>query len=298
MAENTKIEWADHTFNPWIGCMKVGPGCDHCYAETWDARGLQRQPGRWGPEAARTRTGVANWNKPRAWNRAAIAEGRRARVFSASLADIFDNHASISETWRHDLASLIVATPHLDWLLLTKRIGNAAGMLRRMFPGGVPRNIWLGATIVDQKEADRDIEKLRQTKADLDLSVAFLSMEPLLGPVDLGPVLSCPGPSIDWIIVGGETGSGARPMNAGWVRQIRDQCEKRNVPFLFKQWGNWLPHGEIDAMGRVNSTAPTETPGIWHEFPDGGGFAMRLDKTLAGRFIDGHTHDGFPGALA
>lgn len=103
MAENSNIEWTDHTFNPWIGCQKVSPGCDHCYAETWDARGLQGQATRWGPHAERTRTSAANWRKPLAWNRAAEAAGKRARVFCASLADVFDNHPSILPEWRRDL---------------------------------------------------------------------------------------------------------------------------------------------------------------------------------------------------
>jgi len=130
MAENTKIEWAHHTFNPWIGCQKVGPGCDHCYAEAWDARGLQQQETRWGAHANRTRTAPANWRKPLAWNKAAQAAGQRHRVFCASLADVFDNHSSILPDWRADLWALIRATPNLDWMLLTKRPGNICNAAR------------------------------------------------------------------------------------------------------------------------------------------------------------------------
>ena len=178
MAENSKIEWTHHTFNPWIGCQKVGPGCDHCYAEAWDARGLQRQETRWGAHAGRTRTSPANWRKPLAWDRAAAAAGERHRVFCASLADVFDNHASILPKWRDDLWALIRATPHLDWMLLTKRPGNIAKMLPEDWGRGYA-NVWLGCTVVNQEEADRDVVKLFEVPA----AVRFLSMEPLLGPV-------------------------------------------------------------------------------------------------------------------
>ena len=159
MAENSKIEWTHHTFNPWIGCQKVGPGCDHCYAETWDARGLQQRETRWGHHADRTRTGAGNWSKPRAWNKAAAGLADRPRVFCASLADVFDNHASIMPEWRADLWALIRATPNLDWLLLTKRPGNIAKMLPPDWGDGYA-NVWLGCTVVNQDEADRDIPKL------------------------------------------------------------------------------------------------------------------------------------------
>ena len=129
MAENSGIEWTHHTFNPWIGCTKVSAACDHCYAEAWDARGLQGLSTRWGPHASRTRTSAANWQKPITWNRKAASEGRRYRVFCASLADVFDNHGSITSGWRGDLWHLIARTPHLDWLLLTKRPQNITKML-------------------------------------------------------------------------------------------------------------------------------------------------------------------------
>ena len=180
MAENSNIEWTKHTFNPWIGCQKVGAGCDNCYAEVWDARGLQGGATRWGPHAARTRTSPANWRKPLAWDRAAKAAGERHRVFCASLADVFDNHATILPEWRADLWALIRATPNLDWMLLTKRPSNIAAMLPDDWGAGYP-NVWLGCTVVNQAEADRDVPKLLVVPA----AVWFLSMEPLLGPVTL-----------------------------------------------------------------------------------------------------------------
>lgn len=275
MTENSNIEWTTHTFNPWIGCQKVGPGCDHCYAETWDSRGLQQRESRWGPHAARTRTSAGNWSKPLAWNRAADGAAERPRVFCASLADVFDNHPSVDPQWRQDLWALIKATPNLDWMLLTKRPGNIAKMLPDDWGTGYS-NVWLGCTVVNQEEADRDIPKL----LDVPAAVHFLSMEPLLGPVDLlhlrrynpkgepwinalrglvtrGQYLArSPNecsfatstrcippelPAIDLVIVGGESGKKARPMHPDWARSLRDQCVAAGTAFFFKQWGEWAP---------------------------------------------------------
>ena len=263
MGEKSSIEWTDHTFNPWIGCQKVSPGCDHCYAETWDARGLQQRESRWGPHAARTRTSAANWRKPLAWNKAAQKAGKRARVFCASLADVFDNHDSIDPQWRLDLWELIAATPHLDWLLLTKRPQNVpkmvfAWMLERTWPS----NVWLGTTVENQTEAERRIPHLLAVPA----AVRFLSCEPLLGPVDLTTIwLRRDGQrmtklsnslgdyvqplrgnfkdsqKIHWVICGGESGPNARPMHPSWARSLRDQCVAAGVAFHFKQWGEWAP---------------------------------------------------------
>src|SRR5437764_65612 len=167
MGANSGIQWTDHTFNPWIGCTKVSPGCDHCYAEAWAKR---YGTATWGSGQPRKPTSESNWNLPRKWNRQAEAEGRRYRVFCASLADVFDNE--VPEEWRHRLFQLIKKTPHLDWLLLTKRIGNADDMLPTDHLLCAPwPNIWLGASIVNQTEADRDIPKLLTTPA----RIRFLS---------------------------------------------------------------------------------------------------------------------------
>jgi protein gp37 len=186
MSENSKIEWTDHTFNPWEGCQKVGPGCDHCYAETRNARFGGGQAVNWGPGAPRRRTSPATWAMPRRWNAQADAfmaqHGRRQRVFCASLADVFDN--AVDPQWRADLFTLIHQTPNLDWLLLTKRISNVPAMAMAMvaiIPGWLPDNVWLGATTTSQVEANRDIPKLLAVPA----RVRFLSIEPLLGPVNL-----------------------------------------------------------------------------------------------------------------
>ena len=345
MAENSKIEWTHHTFNPWIGCQKVGPGCDSCYAEAMmDAR-LGRVE--WGPHGARLRTSPANWRQPLKWDRDAAAAGERPRVFCASLADVFDNHASIMPEWRADLWALIRATPNLDWLLLTKRPGNIAKMLPPDWGDGYA-NVWLGCTVVNQDEADRDIPKLLAVPA----RVRFLSMEPLLGPVDLTELknpavaigehiysaLDCDvdpeddewhGAKIDLVIVGGESGPGARPMHPDWVLSLRDQCQAAGVAFFFKQWGEWLPLGQTglgaddayyhpapetdpEASRRCKldslciapdgTTYSTGTANQYHRTAEGA-FAgpghmqcFKVGKKAAGRLLDGRTWDQMPGA--
>lgn len=302
MSENSKIEWTDHTFNPWEGCQKVSPGCDHCYAETRNARFAGGQAVNWGPGAPRRRTSAANWRKPLAWN-AAHAEffaqhGRRQRVFCASLADVFDN--AVDPAWRRDLFDLIELTPDLDWLLLTKRIGNVFRMVAdaRSHDWLAGRNnVWLGASIVNQAEADRDIPKLLAVPA----RVRFLSMEPLLGPVDLQQAHFAPVrlPRVDWVIVGGESGPGARPMHPDWARTLRDQCGAAGVPFLFKQWGEWLPavpgRSITGSVLILEGAAPFTDNPQWHGFGDGQK-AARIGKKAAGRRLDGAQHDGFPDA--
>ena len=289
MAENTKIEWTDHTFNPWIGCTKVGPGCDHCYAENL----MDKRMGVavWGPGNERVRTKEANWKMPLRWNAQADAfmdqHGRRQRVFCASLADVFDN--AVDPQWRADLFKLIAETPNLDWLLLTKRIGNVRGMLAELAHGSDPDltlldmmplpNVWIGATIVNQAEADRDIPKL----LDVPARVRFLSMEPLLGPVDLTHIEVFGGdaeiyplkgttdcvdeegaptadvPALDWVIVGSESGSGARrdPNMVSWVASLRDQCVNAGVAFLWKQ----------DVIDGKKISAPQLEGQSWQQFP-------------------------------
>ena len=221
MAENSGIEWTDHTFNPWIGCTKVSAACDHCYAEAWDNRFKGE---RWGPHAARTRT--KTWGNPIKWQKQAKAEGRRYRVFCASLADVFDNHKSILPAWRRELWALIKQCPDLDFLMLTKRPQN----IKRYLPddwGDGYDNVWLGATVESQKEADR-LDALTAVPA----KVRFLSMEPLLGGVDLSNHID----RLHWIITGGESGIKYRHADPDWFRLLRDQCAAAGVPFLFKQW--------------------------------------------------------------
>lgn len=348
MAENSAIEWCDATFNPWIGCTKIstaatgGGGCDNCYAAAQD------KFRRWTPEGwggPRKRTSEATWNQPVLWNKqpfVACAQcgyrcelrnfragpheftmcprcassdycDARRRVFCASLADVFDNQ--VPPEWRAELFALIAATPNLDWLLLTKRIGNALTMLPCDFNPERYPHVAIGATVVNQEEADRDIPKLLVINA----RVRFLSMEPLLGPVDLDnikyragmdgwlsafndgawPELGC----VDWVIAGGESGHSARPAHPDWVRSLRDQCAAAGVPFLFKQWGEWAPHPPtpgFDEGGALRKGHVQYLRGDGREldghFRPGDAAVRRVGKKAAGRLLDGVTHDGFPDA--
>ncbi|MFM0226118.1 phage Gp37/Gp68 family protein [Paraburkholderia dipogonis] len=313
MSENSSIEWTDHTFNPWEGCQKVSPGCDHCYAEARNARFGSGTAINWGPGAPRRRTSAANWRKPLQWNanHAAFFEehGRRQRVFCASLADVFDN--AVDPAWRRDLFDLIELTPNLNWLLLTKRIGNVMSMVSEtaqyQFNLGclekprLPENVWIGATIVNRDEMLRDAEKLLSVPAH----VRFWSVEPMLG--DLGEIP--PHLMPDWVICGGESGPNARPMHPEWACDLRDQCAEAGTPFLFKQWGEWAP-------GENCGGTPTRTERIADWFGDEWIFdAMtprdhdglhfddepllyRIGKKIAGRHLDGRTHDEFPRSVA
>lgn len=306
MAENSKIEWCDHTFNPWEGCQKVGSGCDNCYAETRNARFGGGVAVNWGPGAPRRRTSAANWRKPLAWERGhsdfMTLHNRRQRVFCASLADVFDNEAPAA--WRAELFALIGLTPHLDWLLLTKRIGNVPKMMDQpgMPKDGMPANVWLGATVVNQEEADRDIPKLLAVPA----RVRFLSIEPMLGPICIERATDqADEGTIDWVIAGGESGPSARPVHPDWLRALRDECEAFGAPFIFKQFGEWRPPMEGEkfntAMGRAQKVPAfiVAPEGTVHCFENertasGGKVMLRVGKKLAGRRLDGLTHDQFP----
>ncbi|MBA4092284.1 MAG: hypothetical protein C0494_17070 [Sphingobium sp.] len=317
MSEHSKIEWTDHTFNPWIGCTKVGPGCDHCYAETLSKARLGVQ---WGPGVDRRRAAQSTWKQPRRWNYRAAKLGIRERVFCASLADVFDN--AVPDEWRADLFQLVRETPHLDWLLLTKRIGNVLKMSGAS--AQLPDNVWLGATVVNQAEFDRDAAKLCDLKAAGVAERTFLSIEPMLGPIELHHHVlfqRCPNwfdedgyppciqrdcgaqeccthcdftgigneLGIDWIIVGGESGPHARPMHPDWARSLRDQCEGAGVPFLFKQWGEWAPAPHPEAVIAVRPER--------RDFMDSEGWEnamIRIGKRAAGRLLDGTQHDGMP----
>ena len=226
MAENTKIEWATHSFNPWIGCTKISRACDHCYAESMTRR--WGHPELW--EGERRRTSEAYWKKPLGWNQRAASSGERPRVFCASLADVFDNQ--VPGEWRADLWKLVRATPNLDWLLLTKRPQNIEWMLPQgWYPDGWP-NVWLGATCEDQLEYDR---RFVPHLARLPARVRFISYEPALGPLKLGD--SPP----HWVIAGGESGPKARRTPEAWFRDMRDECQRKRVAFFQKQMTKKAP---------------------------------------------------------
>lgn len=235
MGEVTKIEWTDHTFNPWIGCTKVSPACDGCYAENLMANRWKRV--QWGPGEDRKRTSPANWREPLAWNRAAAAKSGSIYVFCASLADVFDNE--VAPEWRRDLFDLIKATPNLTWLLLTKRIGNVIKMTDPMAAcRPLPPNAAVGATMANQEEYDRDSLKLWEVKQRLQPVFTFGSFEPLLGQI----ILDKHAP--DWCIVGGETNQGnhkARYMEPVWAMTMLVQTRDLNRSFFLKQMTNKAP---------------------------------------------------------
>lgn len=306
----TKIEWTatvnpdgttspGYTFNPWSGCQKVSPGCQHCYAETM----AKRNPttlGIWGPTGARVRMSDAYWRKPLKWNEQAEKEGRRYRVFCASMADVFEDRPELAG-WRLDLFRLIVHTRNLDWLLLTKRPENIVSMMDSMGWPFMLANAWVGTTVENQEQADRRIPQLLAVPA----VVRFLSCEPLLGPVDLSSIpdalydtgmpfswnkLGGDERGIKWVIAGGESGHGARPMHPDWVRSLRDQCQAAGVPFFFKQWGEWLPGSHFSI------TEHTDMSRIM-QFGDGQ-IMQRVGKKQSGRLLAGVEWNQFPGGEA
>lgn len=305
--QNSKISWTRHTFNPWRGCTRVSAGCDNCYAEAMSKRN-PGVLGVWGPAGTRVVAAESQWQQPIKWNRAAKAAGERHRVFCASLADVFEDWRGMivgpsggrvtvtaSDEWketqfnrvgdavlfggdieraftwltmsaiRERLFDMMLATPELDWLLLTKRPENVRGMVPAGWLKDWPSNVWLGTTVENQARAEERVPIL----ASIPAKVRFLSVEPMLGPVDLSGLCMtwcqacdyvkavlrddrwyCPNPNcedsevtwqpgIDWVICGGESGSHARPMHPDWARGLRDQCVAAGVPFFFKQWGDW-----------------------------------------------------------
>ncbi len=332
MGQNSHIEWTDHTWNGWEGCTKVSPGCAHCYAETRNARFGGGTAPNWGKGAPRRRTSVHNWNEPRRWNKwsaEAVAMGtqsQRPRVFCASLADWLDDEVPIE--WLADLLALVHETPHLDWLLLTKRPQNwlpriEAALAFAMFSkphhamlpwlgawhpahdsgGGVkgspvpPANVWIGTTVEDQQRADERARLLLEIPA----RIHFVSAEPLLGPVDLSFAFPCQGvrktstgverfpvAGIDWVICGGESGPGARPMHVEWARSLRDQCAAAGVAFHFKQWGHWAP------LEQATDVVTGRTP-IHIVRRDGSEVKLAaVGKGKAGRTLGGRHWDQFP----
>jgi len=234
MGKYTKIAWCDHTFNPVVGCEKISPGCDNCYAEAWAKRA--GTPELWNGSRRKTKT----WGEPVKWDKEAKAKGIRYKVFCASLADVFDN--KWEPEWRTDLWKLIKETPALDWIIVTKRIGNVKKMLPSDWGDEGYHNVTLLITVVDQLEFDRDFMKL----AAIPAFARGLSVEPQLGPINLSLMGTMPkditGSAyrlgyqyLDWVISGAESGAGARDFDDNWARNLRDQCQEFDVPFFFKQ---------------------------------------------------------------
>ncbi len=280
MGKNSSIEWTDHTFNPWWGCVKISPACANCYAEAWAKRVGKAV---WGPKSPRRFFGHLHWQEPLKWNVEASKAGQRRRVFCASMADIFEPRFDL-DAERAKLWQLIEQTPLLDWLLLTKRPGSIGTLVpwRKDWPA----NVWLGTTVENQQWAEKRLPNLLRYPA----AKRFLSCEPLLGQVDLSAWLSGlkPGYPIDWVIAGGESGPGARPMMPGHAKFLRDQCSTADVPFHFKQWGHWAPiENGIEVKG---------AEAFWDSVQLQKVMMQPVGKKEAGRELDGLFWNGLPAA--
>lgn len=283
MSKNTKIEWADHSWSPWRGCTKVSPGCLHCYAETLSKRN-PKVLGQWGKGAPRVL--AKNWGDPMRWQKCTSMDMPRPRVFP-SLCDWLDEE--VSPAWLAEFLALINLTPNLDWLLLTKRPENwreridAAALASTSFHqrwlvewlnGTPPRNVWFGVSVEDQTRAVDRIPILLEIPA----AVRWLSIEPLLGPVDLTRIDAeqstgsdlcmvnaltglqsdmgrpCPAvPPIDWVVIGGESGQKSRWCDVKWVRSVMSECQLAGVPVFVKQLGS-RPYRSWD--GPAGKTIP------------------------------------------
>lgn len=272
MGANSGIEWTDHTFNPWWGCLKVSPACDHCYAESFAARvGFSLTGSQFpiwgGGDTKRRFFGDAHWDEPLKWNREAERLGVRHRVFCASMSDVMEDRRSL-DVHRMRLYSLIQRTPNLDWLLLTKRPQNFRRLLPPAWVETPEPNVWLMTTVEAQPYTWRVTELLR-----VPAVVHGISYEPALGPLDLYHIREReslnPLHQLNWVIAGGETGSGSRAPDMEWFRSMRDQCAAAGIAFLFKQWGEFAPAGTTGTM-------------------------VRVGRSRSGRLLDSREHSEFP----
>lgn len=329
MADKTTIEWTDATWNPIVGCSIVSKGCTNCYAmrvagartsHTAKYTGLT-QPSKGGP----VWTGeVRLWEKaltqPLSWR-----EPRR--VFVNSMGDLF--HEAIPDEWIDRCFAVMALAPQHTFQILTKRpermrayfegdreeavwqarfvVAPANGHYHADWP--LP-NCWLGVSAEDQATADERIPILLDTPA----AVHFISAEPLLGAIDLRDIVRVDDrgfrhradQDLDWVIVGGESGRGARPMHPAWARSLRDQCHEAGVQFFFKQWGEWRPPGsteDYDTSGHVPGLPRAllvSNDGTVHHFGETAGegakVALRIGKKAAGRLLDGREWNEFPEA--
>ncbi len=302
MADKTGIEWTDATVNFWWGCTKVGPGCDHCYAETLSNR---FEPGHWGSGAPRRKIASAakllnRLDNDYAWWAADAQIGQlhpnsRRRVFVQSMSDLFDLEVPLE--WFAEAWGKIVQCNRIDIQIVTKRISIVEKRLAAIGAAGWPKHAGLMVTVVNQAEFDRDVPRLRALKAKLGIPWIGLSCKPLLGPI-IGDFSG-----IDWIIVGGESGPHARPMHPGWARSIRDQCAAAGSAFFFKQWGEYGPcelHPPGTAICSVITSSGKHLQGkdaVWGEPDDARAeIVAKFGKARAGRRLDGVEHSGMPEA--
>lgn len=296
--KNSKIEWTDHTFNPWWGCMKVSEGCKNCYAETLDNRW---KGGHWGPGSTRKSMSDKYWNQPLKWNADAQATGIKAKVFCASMADVFEGHPDTLVALKR-LFHIIEYTPNLIWQLLTKRPENILSLVPDWWINvGFPNNLWIGTSVENQKAANERIPLLLNVPCD----IKFLSCEPLLGAVDLdfsvnghlrGPAFISALEKIQWVIVGGESGHHARPMHPEWVKNIQYQCSQYKVPFFFKQWGEYVEgaNGSTPVNKWKMVYYDGEIAGEVIEIGRGAQLMSHVGKKAAGNLLDGKQYNEFP----
>ena len=287
MGQTTGIKWTDATGNFWWGCQRVSPGCENCYAEQLAT--VRRKLPVWGPPKTTRRDRKKDvWTDIVKWNAAAAREGRRLKVFVSSMADVFEDHPQVAP-WRDEALALLAGLTSLDVQLLTKRPENITRMVPPAWlaPGGWPAHVWVGTTVEDQKRADERIPHLLAVPA----RVRFLSCEPMIEAVNLeaafcvydrhgapsGPRCNAAGsPANPWVIIGGESGSDARPFAAEWARDILTQCDEAGVAAFMKQFGDnpttTLPNDE---------TWPTHSPdGSGVQFVNGDGFGRYCVRGL------------------
>lgn len=278
MAENTGIEWATHSWNPWWGCQRVSPGCERCYAETLAV--VRRKLPIWGPPKTTERKPMSEdyWKQPLRWERAAARTGERPRVFP-SMCDPFEDHYQVVP-WRARFFELIEATPHVYWLLLTKRPENVLAFAPASWRPRFPSNVWVGTSAEDQEWYERRIGHLARIPAD----VRFVSAEPLLGPIDFGFLGTVPadwgvgyrpvGDIVSWVIFGGESGTNARRLNVEWIRDGVRQAKEAGVAAFVKQLGA-RPYSVADRISNRKLGFPEGT-----KKPDG--FYRHLNDAKGG----------------
>jgi protein gp37 len=285
VADRSAIEWTDATWNPVTGCTKVSPGCDHCYAE----RIHERFHGK-GSFATIVRSEPKlflpfGWRKPR-------------RVFVNSMADLF--HDAVPDEYIAHVWSVMARTPQHTYQILTKRHGRMRALLNRpsfrdnlahWTPAWPLPNVWLGVSVENQRWADIRLDALALTPA----AVRWISAEPLLGRIDLSAWLVDHGDPdrpygipIDWVVVGGESGPGARPMHPDWARLLRDQCAAASVPFMFKQWGEWVAPNHMPDDTFMSWDCEHGADDCDRDQP------WRVGKKRAGRLLDGVLHNAYP----
>ena len=299
MGDKTKIPWTDATWNPVTGCTPVSSACDHCYAARMIGRGLPKM-GHEGP-FSHVQFHPSRLDQPLRWK-------KPRRIFVCSMGDLF--HEQVAMAWVDDVRRTISKCQQHTFMVLTKR----PERMKEYFTSEwyrPPINLWLGVTAENQEMADLRIPILLQTPA----AKRFVSVEPCLGPVDLtrikiyNGVIECAGgrlPPVDWIIAGGESGPGARPMHPNWPRSLRDQCQAAGVPFFFKQWGEWSPEKPVGfhrvTKKRYSHESDTFLPnGMRYrsDHPDdfllsGMETMWRVGKKAAGRLLDGREWNQFP----